>query len=120
VSDDDRGTVGHQVLECALHERLGLRIERARGFIQDEYGSDTLRITTEAGAPALEDLAGVDRISDFGRMQELKVEPEYDHQKILEAVMARTRIFSFELTKPTLYDIFIRIAGPEAKENHHA
>ena len=88
--------------------------------IQDEYGSDTLRILTEAGATALEHLEGVDRISDFGRMQELRIEPEYDHQKILAAIMARTRIFSFELTKPTLYDIFIRIAGPEAKENHHA
>ncbi len=88
--------------------------------IQDEYGSDTLRIATESGADALQDLEGVDRISDFGRMQELKVEPDHDHQEILEAIMERTRIFSFELTKPTLYDIFIRIAGPEAQENHHA
>jgi ABC-2 type transport system ATP-binding protein len=88
--------------------------------IQDEYGSDTLRITTEAGAAALQDLEGVERISDFGRMQELRVEPDYDHQKILAAIMARTRIVGFELTKPTLHDIFIRIAGPEAKENHYA
>ncbi len=88
--------------------------------IQDEYGSDSLRITTESGASAVEDLEGVDRISDFGRMQELRVEPDYDHQKILAAIMSRTRILSFELTKPTLYDIFIRIAGPEAQENHHA
>ena len=48
------------------------------------------------------------------------LENPYDHQKILEAILARTRIFSFELTKPTLHDIFVRIAGPEAKENHHA
>jgi len=88
--------------------------------IQAEYGSDSLRITTEAGASALKDLEGVERISDFGRMQELRVEPDYDHQKILAAIMSRTRILGFELTKPTLHDIFIRIAGPEAKENHYA
>ncbi|MGB2908136.1 MAG: ATP-binding cassette domain-containing protein [Candidatus Aminicenantaceae bacterium] len=88
--------------------------------IQAEYGSDTLRITTEAGASAVKDLEGVERVSDFGRMQELRVEPDYDHQKILAAIMSRTRILGFELTKPTLHDIFIRIAGPEAKENHYA
>ncbi len=88
--------------------------------IQAEYGNDTLRITTEAGAAALVDLEGVERVSDFGRMQELRVEPDYDHQKILAAIMSRTRILGFELTKPTLHDIFIRIAGPEAKENHYA
>jgi ABC-2 type transport system ATP-binding protein len=88
--------------------------------IQEEYGSDTLRVLTEEGASALQDLDGVDRVSDFGRMQELRVDPDHDHQKILADIMARTRIFSFELTKPTLYDIFIRIAGPDAKENHHA
>ncbi len=88
--------------------------------IQAEYGSDTLRITTEAGATAVKDLEGVERVSDFGRMQELRVEPDYDHQKILAAIMSRTRILGFELTKPTLHDIFIRIAGPEAKENHYA
>lgn len=88
--------------------------------IQDEYGSDTLRIRTEAGAAALQDLQGIERISDFGRMQELRVAPDTDHQAILAAIMARTRVHAFELTKPTLHDIFVRIAGPEAKENHHA
>jgi ABC-2 type transport system ATP-binding protein len=88
--------------------------------IQDEYGSDTLRIRTETGASALQDLPGVEKISDFGRMQDLRVAPDADHQAILSAIMARTRIYEFELTKPTLHDIFVRIAGPEAKENHHA
>ena len=39
-----------------------------------------------------------------------------DHQEILARIMARTRIYSFDLAKPTLYDIFLRIAGPEAEE----
>ncbi len=88
--------------------------------IQDEYGSDTLRIRTETGAAALQGLPGVEKISDFGRMQELRVAPEADHQALLATIMARTQIYEFELTKPTLHDIFVRIAGPEAKENHHA
>jgi len=88
--------------------------------IQDKYGSDTLRLRTEAGMTALQDLEGIEKVTDYGRMQELRVQPDSDHQKILAEVMSRTRLLSFELSKPTLHDIFIRIAGPEAKEANHA
>jgi ABC-2 type transport system ATP-binding protein len=88
--------------------------------IQDEYGSDTLRIRSQAGMAALEGVQGIEKTTDFGRMQELRVESGYDHQKILSEIMTRTQIQSFELAKPTLHDIFIRIAGPEAKEKNHA
>jgi hypothetical protein len=30
--------------------------------------------------------------------------------------MSRTRVMSFEVAKPSLHDIFVRIAGPAAKE----
>jgi ABC-2 type transport system ATP-binding protein len=88
--------------------------------IQDKYGNDTLRIRTEGGRSGLDNLDGVDKISDFGQIQELRIHPEADHQKILSEIMRRTRLYSFELAKPTLYDIFLRIAGPEAKEEAHA
>lgn len=88
--------------------------------IQDEYGSDTLRIRTKGGRSSLENLDGVDKIADFGQLQELRIHSGFDHQKILSAIMARTEIYSFELAKPTLYDIFLRIAGPEAKEEADA
>jgi len=88
--------------------------------IQDEYGSDTLRIRTEVGVSALQSLDGVEKITDFGQLQELRIAPDNDHQKILSEIMSRTRVYSFEMAKPTLYDIFLRIAGPEAKEETDA
>ncbi len=88
--------------------------------IQDKYGSDTLRIRTEGGISKLKNLDGVDKITDFGQLQELRIAQENDHQKILSEIMSRTRVFSFEMAKPTLYDIFLRIAGPEAKEETDA
>ncbi len=87
--------------------------------IQDEYGSDTLRVRMEGGPSALQDLRGVGKITDFGGLQELRITPEADPQKIVAEIMGRTRVHSFELSKPTLYDIFLRIAGPEAKEESH-
>jgi len=84
--------------------------------IQDEYGSDTLRLRAEGGISSLKNLDGVEKIMDFGGLQELRLRPEADHQEILAQIMARTRVYSFDLAKPTLYDIFLRIAGPEAEE----
>jgi ABC-2 type transport system ATP-binding protein len=88
--------------------------------IKATYGRDTLRIRTEGGMRVLENLAGAEKITDFGRAQELRVKPGLDHQEILAELMARTRVLSFELSTPTLNDIFIRIAGPEAGEVDHA
>lgn len=85
--------------------------------IQDRYGSDTLRIRTENGSSVLQNLEGVEKITDFGKLQELRIQKGFDHQKILSEIMSRTRVYSFELGKPTLNDIFLRIAGPDAKED---
>jgi ABC-2 type transport system ATP-binding protein len=88
--------------------------------IQDEYGSDTLRIRAEGGVASLKNLDGVEKIADFGRLQELRLGPGSDHQKIVAEIMSRTRVHSFEVAKPTLYDIFLRIAGQGAREGNDA
>lgn len=84
--------------------------------IQDEYGSDTIRIRTEDGAAVLRNLNGVEKINDFGQMQELRMSPNCDSQEVLAELMSRTRVRSFDIVKPSLHDIFLRIAGPEARE----
>jgi ABC-2 type transport system ATP-binding protein len=84
--------------------------------IQESYGQDTIRIRTEEGLPALQNIPAVDRINDFGQMQELHITQDCDPQGVLTEVMSRTRVKSFEIASPSLHDIFVRIAGPEAKE----
>jgi ABC-2 type transport system ATP-binding protein len=88
--------------------------------IQDQYGSDTIRLRAEGGMSRLNGLAGVEKVIDFGRLQELRLCSGSDHQKVLAAIMSRTRVHSFEVARPTLYDIFLRIAGEEARERDDA
>jgi ABC-2 type transport system ATP-binding protein len=88
--------------------------------IQDGYGSDTIRIQTEDGAVALQNLNGVEKISDFGQLQELRMAPDCDPQEVLAAIMSQTHVRSFDIVRPSLHDIFLRIAGPEAREVNHA
>ncbi|MGB7763345.1 MAG: ATP-binding cassette domain-containing protein [Bryobacteraceae bacterium] len=88
--------------------------------IQDQYGDDTIRVTAEGGLAAVERLPGVEQIRDLGQVQELRLTRGADPQEVLRALVARARVTSFSLTKPSLHDIFMRIAGPAAEEANHA
>jgi ABC-2 type transport system ATP-binding protein len=88
--------------------------------IQDQYGSDTLRVRCENSNGALHSLPGVERVSDFGKVQELRLRDGQDPHEVVQRLVATTRVQSFEVTTPSLHDIFVRIAGPEAQEVHHA
>lgn len=81
--------------------------------IQDQYASDTIRVRVADGADALRDLPGVQRINDYGQTQALHIAPDADSQHILKTLLARTRVQSFAVEKPSLHDIFVRIAGQD-------
>jgi ABC-2 type transport system ATP-binding protein len=82
--------------------------------IQSLYGHDTIRVRTEAGAPLLQKLPGIDEINDHGNFQELHWRG--DPQELLHALAAQTRIFQFEIARPSLHDIFVRIAAPDSEK----
>jgi ABC-2 type transport system ATP-binding protein len=88
--------------------------------IQDEYGNDTIRIQSDMGVDALEGMKGIEHVNNFGKLQEIRVSQGTDPQLILTDLLKITRITRFEITKPSLNDIFIRIASPERKEASHA
>ncbi|NQV31517.1 MAG: ATP-binding cassette domain-containing protein, partial [Phycisphaeraceae bacterium] len=87
--------------------------------IQNEFATDTIRVRTAGGMNVLQDLAGIEKVNDFGQMQELRMLPGCQAQEVLAAIISRTEIFSFDIVKPSLHDIFLRIAGPEASEVNH-
>jgi ABC-2 type transport system ATP-binding protein len=83
--------------------------------IQDAYGSDTVHVLLEGQSGGLDDLPGVARVTDFGRKQELRLEPGADPQRLLAQLMERGKVRHFELARPTLHDIFVRIADPDSE-----
>jgi ABC-2 type transport system ATP-binding protein len=87
--------------------------------IQANYGSDTIRVEIEGGMAVMDGLPGIDRINDRGQIQELRMGKACDPQQVLHTLASRGRILSFAVVKPSLHDIFIRIAGPQAEEKHH-
>jgi ABC-2 type transport system ATP-binding protein len=93
---------GHKVLDGTLES------------IQGAYGEDTLLVRVDGNGAALDALPGVVKRADFGRFQELRLEQGADPQQVLGALMAHGKVLHFELTRPSLHEIFVRIAGPEA------
>jgi ABC-2 type transport system ATP-binding protein len=84
--------------------------------IQDQYANDTIRVATEGGLPMVTDLPGVEKVRDLGLIQELRMTRGCDPQAVLRLLVDRTRVTNFSIMKPSLHDIFVRIAGPAAEE----
>jgi ABC-2 type transport system ATP-binding protein len=98
---------GHKVLDGTLDA------------IQDSYGSDTVRVQMEGNGVGLSSLPGAVQVADFGRFQEVRLAKGTDPQQVLTALMAKGKVRHFELARPSLHDIFVRIArpGPENKDD---
>jgi ABC-2 type transport system ATP-binding protein len=82
--------------------------------IQEEHGRDVVRVRLDwpKGADRqLKDLPGVALVTDFGNSQQMRLAPDADPQKLLEALMGRARVDQFEVARPSLKDIFLQIAG---------
>jgi len=76
--------------------------------IQSQYGADTVRVRTAGGLAALQSLDEVDAVNDFGQMQDVRLKG--DPQAFLAHLVARTTVYQFEITQPSLHDIFVRIS----------
>jgi ABC-2 type transport system ATP-binding protein len=91
-------------------------LDGAIASIQDQYGNDTIRVSVEGGLTAVQELPGVETVRDLGQFQELRMARGCDPQEVLRTLVSRTRVTGFSLMKPTLHDMFVRIAGPAAEE----
>ena len=93
---------GEKVLDGTLDE------------IRAKYGADTVRLRMEGSSDLVKGHPSVEGVIDMGAYQEVRVKG--DHQELLEFLVTKTRIRQFEIAQPSLHDIFVRIAGPEASE----
>jgi len=89
--------------------------------IKDNYGTDIIKIITEGGMPVLKEVQneinGIENINDFGHIQEIRIDKNCNPQDILKCLISKTKINKFEISKPSLHDIFVRIAKPVAEND---
>jgi ABC-2 type transport system ATP-binding protein len=82
--------------------------------IQRAYGFDTVRVRTDGGRAALGGLEEVESVNDHGNLQEVRVNG--DPQAFLQRLVTRTAVRHFEIARPSLHDIFVRIARPDVSD----
>lgn len=85
--------------------------------VRASYRADTIRLKLSGGRAVLDDLEGIETINDMGTEQEVRFSG--DSQELLQRLMAVTTVNRFEISEPSLHNIFVRIAGPEAEEVAH-
>jgi ABC-2 type transport system ATP-binding protein len=93
---------GNKVLDGTLDE------------IQSTYGHDTVRVKATGGRAALTGFSEIESMNDYGNYQDLRLTG--DAQAFLQKLAARAAVQHFEITKPSLHDIFVRIAQPTADD----
>jgi ABC-2 type transport system ATP-binding protein len=94
---------GRKVLDGSLDE------------IQATYGHDAVHVRVQGGAALLRTIEGVTSVVDHGNMQEVRL--SVGPQPFLARLAARTEVQRFEITRPSLHDIFVKIAGPAPEDD---
>jgi ABC-2 type transport system ATP-binding protein len=82
--------------------------------IQSTYGQDTVRVKVSGGRTALSGFSEIDSVNDYGNYQDLRLNA--DPQAFLQKLTQKMAVQHFELTKPSLHDIFVRIAQPTPED----
>jgi ABC-2 type transport system ATP-binding protein len=81
--------------------------------VKAQYGADSIRLRWDGNRSQLGAVDGIGRIVDMGSYQE--IQPSGDPQQVLKQLVELGNVQLFEIAQPSLHDIFIRIAGPDAQ-----
>ncbi len=83
--------------------------------IQSQYAANRLRVRFANGGsiPSLQGWAGVDDLQISGRQIDFRIDRAERTQEVLKRLVAEGAVEHFEIVKPSLHDIFVRIASPE-------
>lgn len=79
--------------------------------IKRGYGTNTILTRVEGDNGFLNSLPGVREVVHSSNFTQIKMQPGADSQAILHEIAARSRITHFELTEPSLEEIFIMAVG---------
>jgi ABC-2 type transport system ATP-binding protein len=93
---------GQKILNGSLSEVK----QAASQTVYLEYDGDASQIFSE--------LSGVSRVNDMGKAAELSLEPDADHQRVLQSLVGKLTIHQFSVKTPSLHEIFIRSIGESA------
>ena len=94
-----------------------LVIDKGRKILDDTVpnlrhaGGRAIRLDYDGDGGVLRTLPGIQRVNDAGRSAELFLAPGADPQAVLAALVGRVAVRRFDLTEPSLHEVFLRAVG---------
>lgn len=81
--------------------------------VKTERAHETVRVVFGGEPPSLDGLPAIAAIKDYGREKALVLFPDEDPQALLQALLARGRLLRFEVSRSSLHEVFVNIAGAD-------
>lgn len=81
--------------------------------IQQEYPANRVKLRLAEPSSLPDDLPGVESNEQAGQFQMLRLHDSCSPQSLLAALVDSARVEHFEVVRPTLHDIFVKIARPD-------
>ncbi|MBM3999466.1 MAG: ATP-binding cassette domain-containing protein [Planctomycetes bacterium] len=96
---------------CMIHRGKKV-LDGSLAEIQGRFAEDTIRLRADGDIAFYRSLPGVNEVNAYGPYAELRLAASADPRRILRALADHGTVHQFEITHPSLHDIFVRIAGP--------
>jgi ABC-2 type transport system ATP-binding protein len=79
--------------------------------VKSKFGTNTIQIDMEGDGSFIKDIPGVKAVTSDNNYMELELLADADSQTILKQVSEKVTVRRFEIMEPSLYKIFIDVAG---------
>ncbi|MFT7617327.1 MAG: ABC-2 type transport system ATP-binding protein [Planctomycetota bacterium] len=79
-------------------------------------GGEAIQLDYDGDGAVLQQLKGVSRINDAGKTAEIFLEDGTDPQTILRTLVDKLTVRRFDLSEPSLHEIFVRAVGGKSHE----
>ena len=79
-------------------------------------GGNSVQLDYDGDGSFLASLPGVTRVNDAGKTAEIFLEEGADPQALLESIIGRLQVRRFDLSEPSLHEIFVRSVGGSSHE----
>jgi len=104
---------------CMIHNGTKV-LDGTPTDIRRAHGSDVVRLTTAGPSPVPQTLHGAASVRGRTPEYEIVLEPGADPQRLLAQLVNAVGILRFEVSRPTLHDIFVRIVRQDEGGSGHA
>ncbi|MEZ5359244.1 MAG: ATP-binding cassette domain-containing protein [Candidatus Zixiibacteriota bacterium] len=81
--------------------------------VKSQYGTNSIHLEIDGDGSFLHTITGIESVTEYTNYYELTVSDSVQTNDILKTIVDKVKVKRFERIEPSLYNIFIRLAGGE-------